>query len=392
VLEQASAGCENVPQITLLKRKSIPIQHQGSLLLPRPTAFVPTEELQISMDQITLHSSEGYIQAQEQRCMATYRPRTSQTTLLAMRVIVEWKTFDKETSSSIQFSQLSRIDNLARLLHISSKPPGLCVPQCLGYVRQEWPARIGYVFQLALGEQHNAGALPSPASMTKLTSLHDLLSSNEIPYLGDRFKLALQLSSSLSILHKAGWLHKGIRSHNILFLNSSSSSLSNSPTLPPPLLLGFDYTRPNAPTVASSSLTSADARTPNINNLYRHPRAQGPTRARFCQAYDIYALGIVLLEIGLWRPITELWRPSYVSAEIFQRTLREHYVPRLGGRVGKLYMDVVGRCLGGDMVDDDGEESEGRREEIETERGETREHEENAFYWNVVRELARLVA
>lgn len=34
-------------------------------------------------------------------------------------------------------------------------------------------------------------------------------------------------------------------------------------------------------------------------NLYRHPDRQGPPRATFTKIYDIYALGVVLLEIGL---------------------------------------------------------------------------------------------
>ena len=87
-------------------------------------------------------------------------------------------------------------------------------------------------------------------------------------------------------------------------------------------------------------------------NLYRHPKAQGPTRERFCRAYDVYALGIVLLEIGFWRRIAEFWRAG-CTPEAFQHTLCDFYVPKLGGKVGRVYMDVVRRCLEGKLVDDE---------------------------------------
>ena len=39
-----------------------------------------------------------------------------------------------------------------------------------------------------------------------------------------------------------------------------------------------------------------------IGNIYRHPGGRGPPKESFSQLHDVCSLGIVLLEIGLWRP------------------------------------------------------------------------------------------
>jgi len=42
------------------------------------------------------------------------------------------------------------------------------------------------------------------------------------------------------------------------------------------------------------------------NNIYRHPERQGKPQTTFKTIHDLSALGIVLLEIGLWKPAVEL--------------------------------------------------------------------------------------
>ena len=354
-----------------LKKEKIKMEVSGPLSSTWNTTFVPTEELQIPIARITFHETLTAGQGKQVRCMATYR--VPQATKKLEPVIVEWKYFNKDVSNTVRFTQLSPIDSLARLLHISSKPSGLRVPFCKGYIQDEWEARIGLVFQLP--EQ------PLYLESLSSTSLYESLSSHDVPFLGDRFRLAFELSNSLSILHRGGWLHKGIRSHNILFFAgqrdpSSASRPDSILQLKDPCIVGFDYARPDNSNVISSVLMSADTDL----NFYRHPQAQGPTRERFCRAYGVYALGIVLLEIGFWRRIAEFWRAS-CTAESFRRTLCEFYVPKLGGKVGRVYMNVVARCLEENLADDEADMENGGLEA-----------EENRFNWKVVRELSRLVA
>jgi hypothetical protein len=56
---------------------------------------------------------------------------------------------------------------------------------------------------------------------------------------------------------------------------------------------------------------------------------------RFCKAYDIYSLGILLLEIAAWKPI-KLFHERHAgeSPHAFRRILLDKYVPKLAKEVG----------------------------------------------------------
>lgn len=41
-------------------------------------------------------------------------------------------------------------------------------------------------------------------------------------------------------------------------------------------------------------------------DFYHHPDKRYDTRVRWSRALDLYSLGVVLLEIGLWRPVEAL--------------------------------------------------------------------------------------
>jgi hypothetical protein len=83
----------------------------------------------------------------------------------------------------------------------------------------------------------------------------------------------------------------------------------------------------------------------------------------------------VLLEIGYWRKISEFWHESY-TMEGFRRDLCGFHAPKLGSKTGQIYMDVVLRCLQGELADNTTEDSGSQR----------------GFYWNVVHQLSQLVA
>ncbi|RMZ78929.1 hypothetical protein DV737_g3716, partial [Chaetothyriales sp. CBS 132003] len=110
-----------------------------------------------------------------------------------------------------------------------------------------------------------------------------------------RITLATSLAESLMYLHSVDWLHKGIQSDNILFFPSSSSS----PLPPTPVLSGFDFSRPT-----SSDETTIKSQSRAQDDFYRHPSLLAGGRST--KQHDIYALGIVLVEIALWKPVEEV--------------------------------------------------------------------------------------
>lgn len=42
-------------------------------------------------------------------------------------------------------------------------------------------------------------------------------------------------------------------------------------------------------------------------DIYQHPdRLQGESAPRYISTYDVYSLGVVLLEVGLWKPLEDV--------------------------------------------------------------------------------------
>jgi hypothetical protein len=77
---------------------------------------------------------------------------------------------------------------------------------------------------------------------------------------------------------------------------------------------------------------------------------------RFRKSYDIYSLGMVLLEIATWKPLrlfTE--RHTGETPEAFRNIMVTKYVPRICKEVGTRYYEVVERCLNGYFDDIDEE-------------------------------------
>jgi hypothetical protein len=177
-----------------------------------------------------------------------------------------------------------------------------------------------------------------------------MLGRNEDPYLpdlGDKFGLAKVLVTATLRLHDCGWVHGSLRSNNILFIVSEESEARH---LQDPYIHGFMFSRPTDP----SEITLEYSRIHFEHDLYRHPQvAQFASRKvlrektdhqRFQTFHDLYALGIILLEIGLWRRIGTLWKDKYTQAS-FQKKLVTAYVPRLGPKMGTIYRDMVQQLL-----------------------------------------------
>ncbi|KAM5343885.1 hypothetical protein ACJ41O_012422 [Fusarium nematophilum] len=347
---------------------------------------ISTERLKIDGRCISFDVTDGGNKGPPRlldRALASYSPdngsstsSTSTSTSTSSRtVLVEWKLYEKDFGEAVKREQLSRLDSLARLLHVECKPPMLQVPRCLGYIADDWHPRVGFVFEW--------NCVSSVPIMVPLT-LHDALGRKAIPYVGDRFRLAHQLSLSVCILHTAGWLHKGIRSENIIFAPASSSLITGntSPHLGDPYLLGFEYARPDSPAAISDPIQNATEH----SDLYRHPRLLGPNdhlRSRFDRSFDVYALGVVLLEVGFWRRIDEFWHRDYRQRpEQFAHDLRTFHAPKLGSKMGKMYMDVVVACLSGDFA------SHGASDSSESEDTQ----QQHGYFWAVVNQLSKLVA
>lgn len=201
------------------------------------------------------------------------------------QVIQAWLEW-RQNGTTQNDAESIRVMTLAQMLHVS-KPQNLNVPTCLGYVDDTASnGRFGWIF-----------AIPGNSKRTVLRSLHSILGDVRYkPTLSQRVGLASKLASSLLHLHTCDWLHKGFHSGNI---NFSFDEEMYDPT--EPMISGFDYSRSQGSNTISSSFEPKW-------DIYRWPSIQNeaPKGSTSRKTYDIYSLGLVLLEVAHWKPLSEI--------------------------------------------------------------------------------------
>jgi hypothetical protein len=254
------------------------------------------------------------------------------------QVIVEWTSLTSKDASGERgrnlMKQAAKLVTLFQGLHV--RPEEYLVLQCVGYVdhRDHVPAKYGMVF----------AAPDSRPLKDSFTTLNDYLSSREYedfqPSLGSRFELARQLTKAFLQFHQLGWLHKGIRSHNIVFFPRDDKASTHGP-----YILGFDYSRPNT----EQGISDKPSPDPEFD-LYRHPACQGEPSESFQLRYDLFSIGLLLFEIYKWRPLSN-YRAKMEGANVTPSAFVERLISTesadLEFRMGEHYRAAVMTCLRG---------------------------------------------
>lgn len=203
--------------------------------------------------------------------------------------------------------------------------------------------------------------------------------SNNMPCLEDRFRLAFRLVLSLLHIHAKGISHRNINSSNVVFVDENRSTDANAMpwkdgAIRHPLLTSFDTSAEDTHAAHGESF---------ISSIYRHPMAESGRRTLYKPAYDYYSLGLILLEVGLWMPIHQLWKTKY-SHQTFKARLQSVYSKKLAGKCGNRYMRVVEYCLSAadatrpNPTTANQESSERQQPKLQTD-----------FYWNAFKPLER---
>lgn len=112
-----------------------------------------------------------------------------------------------------------------------------------------------------------------------------------------------------------------------------------------PYLVNFEFSRP------LHAATRWDYDDDVERNLYRHPKRQGYPSEDFKKIHDIYALGVVLLEIGLWQTAAHIadLRDGDPVNERVQEIFIANAKTRLDHYMGKSYREAVVTCLSGEL-------------------------------------------
>lgn len=305
------------------------------------------------------------------------------------RVWVEWKEYERQKPGDLSPPKeviIERVRKLAALLNHSPKPEAFRTPHCLGFFdkasrtpdgedeEDALDLRLGLIFERPSDENLDTSLPP--------VSLRELLVSERKPRVTERIKLALAISNCLLYLHAVNWLHKGLRSHNIVFFRTTQGQVDYSK----PYLSGFDFSRPARPE-EMTDIPGDDAEF----DLYRHPQAQSTNpgeRARFKKSFDIYSLGVLLVEIAHWDTIDRIFRinlsvarsrPS-IALRLKSSLLAADVMATIGAAVGEVYENATRICISGGSslgLEDGDDETDGA----------VAARLSMAFYENVVKEL-----
>ncbi|KAK2821846.1 hypothetical protein FQN49_007616 [Arthroderma sp. PD_2] len=251
--------------------------------------------------------------------------------------LIEWVQYDSHWAGEVADELVSRVKARAVLLNSAKLPQSFLALHCTGWYHAVERGAFGLVFQYPCLSDATKSPV-RPLSLARL--IRDSLEWRIRPSLGDRFRLARDLATSVLDFHKIGWLHKTISSFSIVFFTDYSPATIS---LCQPFLIGFGHSRPDQKDVYTEG--------PNLpsNYLnYQEPKyINGETT--YLPTCDYYSLGIVLLEIGLWKPLADITKKSLGSPEKTRQYLLENRVPLLSHSMGNHYRDAVWACLSGEF-------------------------------------------
>ena len=378
VLKEAARATSNAKGVANLAG----LRHRAIQIMNFPNK-VPDMELPDRSKGLIMPSTRFY----ERRTLGTYQPKGDMSQ--KQPVLVEWKAVDASVSGTSMKRFNDNLNQLAYFLNGGNRPEYLRSLPCIGVTKPITQSaemiRYGLVYSLA----------ERRLETKELPMLSTMLESNENePDLGDKFCIAQILVQSVHELHLANWLHKAISSDNIIIvlrqdkIGKASHFSSNSV-----FLAGYESSRPGRlrdPTEPSGGTT---------RSAYTHPDYD-PGQVKYRRWFDIYSLGVVLLEIGLWQRAAASIRPGRNPSAI--RDLLVESCDELGPAMGRIYRDAVRACLTLDFgVDLDGitaevdESNAGNAEELmimEAKDDQMNSDLTASFYWRVVQPLRKLFA
>jgi serine/threonine protein kinase len=286
---------------------------------------------------------------------------TSSTRMLATlsheNVIIEFKGYQSTAGPDDIQNLESEVLKLLKLLNCVDTP--LCrILKGIGYFHQPTRSCFAFLYQLpkAIYVDPNSSSPMTLLNMIKATrkSPRDPTKTELLPPLHpleSRFEFARKIACAVMYTHVMGYVHKSIRTSNIIVLDKDSNQLSSAARFPKrlgePFLCGFETARHDK----AVSDQHGDAHWQF--NIYRHPRRQGiHPQDRYTMNHDVYSLGVVLLELGLWKPLLQTGLSKLqgataddIAAGVVRDYLKKLAVENLPIILGTKYCETVLFCL-----------------------------------------------
>ncbi|KAB2570632.1 hypothetical protein DBV05_g10699 [Lasiodiplodia theobromae] len=216
--------------------------------------------------------------------------------------------------------------------------------------------RTTYYFYYEKCEQFLFAHVP-PYEVDSMITLEAMIDDGPYPEpnvsLSQRLRIAYKLAEAVLFLHTAGFLHKNITSSSVVLLQRAfpeSGEVAPYGVFDDAYLMGFDLIRE----AEASTYKTGTSRRCNDHSrsmwdfdIYQHPdRLQGEGSPRYIKTYDVYSLGVLLLEIGLWEPLRKVVpEPDMQGGSLSWALELPCTTPVLGPRVGEKYRRMIDWCL-----------------------------------------------
>lgn len=195
-----------------------------------------------------------------------------------------------------------------------------------------------------------------PCRVDSMMTLQELIIYDSFPEtettLDKCFRMAYKLAESIFILHTTGFLHKNITSSSVVIFRrfeTPHGEAASPSIIDEAYLMGFDLIRGIEATTYKEGVRDGngqDSTTTWTFDIYQHAdRLKGDVSSRYSKTYDVYSLGVLLLELGLWKPLyTVVGQLNTGDPSTWAKEL-SRIVPNLGPRVGGRYQRIVEWCL-----------------------------------------------
>ncbi|TVY82036.1 hypothetical protein LSUE1_G004053 [Lachnellula suecica] len=254
-------------------------------------------------------------------------------------VLLEQAPYDPIYSITGITPSMSRFEKLFAALSQSYISSGRILSGLLhliGYYEEADNSRFCLLF--ALPTHFGPVDIETP-KMPSITMLSDLLFSPYEPTLEVKYRLAYNVANAVFDLHAKGVVHGNVVASNVLFIEHQSQSKNRMDlshvNMRQSFLASYDLFSDNATETSESSGSST--------SLYRHPLDPRSTRYTHLtsesKSLDLYNLAILLLEIGLWTSVTDIFpMVSAISANTAS------IMKQLSTRCGSLYTKAVQAC------------------------------------------------
>lgn len=262
-------------------------------------------------------------------------------------VLAEFTPMLLEAQSAITIPASDRLEKVHQALDQlveNARVSHLGLLRFLGYYIDMANARYAFIYQMPtdyfplLHRPSDNLKEPKPKPLVSLFHSGDDHPDIPVPNLESRFRLAYNLVLAALHLRSQNVVHGNINSSNILIFPGLNGSGQNEVES-----LTEDLRHPYLTSLAQFSGDEPSPE-PLSSSMYRHPDDKRQINDDAAWAYDLYSLGLVLLEIGLWTPISRLWKMKYNNA-MFKQRIENVYVKKLGSKCGNAYLHIVQLCL-----------------------------------------------